>query len=148
MDAPYLYIVKFWVHPDSLKTVMSWLDRGHMAEVVAQPGFLFMRRVGLEQVSDDGWSAYMMIYGLESKAVAALFRRAGWKRSHPSVSELITGDDRHIRARHHGGCIDRTDQRMGVRRPDEYGVQRIGLAEVVRKLPHAGHETKILHACD
>jgi len=31
MDAPYLYIVKFWVHPDSLKTVKSWLDRGHRA---------------------------------------------------------------------------------------------------------------------
>jgi len=36
--------------------------------VVAQPGFLFVRRVKLEQASDDGWSAYMMIYGLESKA--------------------------------------------------------------------------------
>ena len=39
MDAPYLYIVKFWVHPDSRKAVMDWLDKGHMAEVVAQRGF-------------------------------------------------------------------------------------------------------------
>jgi quinol monooxygenase YgiN len=68
MDAPYLYIVKFWVHPDSRKAVMDWLDNGHMAEVVAQPGFRFVRRVSLEQASDDGWSAHMMIYGLESKA--------------------------------------------------------------------------------
>jgi len=68
MDAPYLYLVKFWVHPDSLKAVMDWLDGGHMAEVVAQPGFLFVRRVKLEQISDDGWSAYMMIYGLASQA--------------------------------------------------------------------------------
>jgi hypothetical protein len=48
MDAPYFYIVKFWVHPDGLKPVLDWLDRGHMA--------------------DDGWSAYMMIYGLQSQA--------------------------------------------------------------------------------
>jgi hypothetical protein len=68
IDAPYLYIVKFWVHPDSLKTVMGWLDSRHMAEVVAQPGFLFVRRVKLEQDSADGWSSHMMIYGLESKA--------------------------------------------------------------------------------
>ena len=68
MDAPYFYIVKFWVHPDGLKPVLDWLDRGHMAEVVAQPGFLFVRRVKLEQASDDGWSAYMMIYGLRSQA--------------------------------------------------------------------------------
>jgi hypothetical protein len=40
MDAPYFYIVKFWVHPDGHKSVLDWLDRGHMAEVVAQPGFL------------------------------------------------------------------------------------------------------------
>jgi hypothetical protein len=68
MDAPYFYIVKFWVHPDGHKSVLDWLDRGHMAEVVAQPGFLFVRRVKLEQASDDGWSAYMMIYGLQSQA--------------------------------------------------------------------------------
>lgn len=68
IDAPYLYIVKFWVHPDSLETVMNWLDGCHMGEVVAQPGFLFVRRVKLEQNSPDGWSAHMMIYGLESRA--------------------------------------------------------------------------------
>lgn len=68
MDAPYLYVVKFWVHPDSLKAVMDWLDSRHMAEVVAQPGFLFVRRVRLEQAAADGWSAHMMIYGLESRA--------------------------------------------------------------------------------
>ena len=68
MDAPYLYIVKFWIHPDSRSTVMDWLDSRHMAEVVAHPGFLFVRRVKLEQESTDGWSAHMMIYGLESKA--------------------------------------------------------------------------------
>ena len=68
MDAPYLYVVKFWIHPDGRKVVMDWLDGRHMAEVVAQPGFLFVRRVKLEQDSADGWSAHMMIYGLESKA--------------------------------------------------------------------------------
>ena len=68
MDAPYFYLVKFWVHPDSRKAVFDWLDGRHMAEVVAQPGFLFARRVKLEQASDDGWSAYMMIYGLASQA--------------------------------------------------------------------------------
>ena len=68
MDAPYLYIVKVWIHPDSRTTVMDWLDNRHMAEVVAQPGFLFVWRVKLEQHAADGWSAHMMIYGLESQA--------------------------------------------------------------------------------
>ncbi len=68
MDAPYFYLVKFWVHPDSRKAVLDWLDTGHMADMVALAGFLFVKRVKLEQVSEDGWSAFMMIYGVESKS--------------------------------------------------------------------------------
>ena len=68
MDAPYFYLVKFWVHPESSKAVLDWLDSGHMADMVALPGFLFVRRVKLEQHSEDGWSGFMMIYGVELKA--------------------------------------------------------------------------------
>ena len=38
-----------------------------MAEVTAQPGFRWLRRVRLDQDAEDGWHAYMMIYGLESR---------------------------------------------------------------------------------
>jgi hypothetical protein len=67
MDAPYLYVVKFWVHPDGAATILRWLDDKHMAEVTAQPGFRWSRRVRLDQDADDGWHAYMMIYGLDSR---------------------------------------------------------------------------------
>ena len=67
MDAPYLYVVKFWVHPDGAAAILRWLDDKHMAEVTAQPGFRWSRRVRLDQDAEDGWHAYMMIYGLESR---------------------------------------------------------------------------------
>jgi len=67
MDAPFVYIVRFWVHPDSHGRLMAWLENGHMAEVVAQPGFLWVHRVRLAQDADDGWTAHMMIYGLDSQ---------------------------------------------------------------------------------
>ncbi len=67
MDAPYAYVVKFWVSPEGSDTIMHWLDSKHTAEVVAQPGFLSVRRVRLEEKTADGWQAYMMIYGLESR---------------------------------------------------------------------------------
>ena len=67
MDAPYLYVVKFWVHPDGAAAILRWLDDKHMAEVTAQPGFRWSRRVRLAQDAEDGWHAYMMIYGLESR---------------------------------------------------------------------------------
>lgn len=68
MDAPVMYLVRFWVAPEGHKAVFAWLDGGHNAEVVAQPGFRFVKRVKLEQKGDDGWASYMMIYGLESRA--------------------------------------------------------------------------------
>ena len=39
MDAPFVYVVKFWLHPDGAAAILHWLDSKHMAEVVAQPGF-------------------------------------------------------------------------------------------------------------
>jgi hypothetical protein len=67
MDAPVMYVVRFWVAPEGQQALFAWLDGGHNAEVVAQPGFLFVKRLKLEQKSDDGWDSYMMIYGLESR---------------------------------------------------------------------------------
>jgi hypothetical protein len=67
MDAPFVYVVKFWVHPDGAGAIMHWLDSKHSAEVVAQPGFRWLRRVKLDEKAADNWDAYMMIYGLESR---------------------------------------------------------------------------------
>ena len=67
MDAPVMYVVRFWVDPKGKKDVFAWLDGGHNAEVVGQPGFKFVKRLKLEQKADDGWDSYMMIYGLESR---------------------------------------------------------------------------------
>ena len=68
MDAPVLYIVKFWIHPEGGQRVLDWLDGGHIAEAVELPGFLWSRRCKLEETDDQGWPAYVMIYGLESRA--------------------------------------------------------------------------------
>jgi Domain of unknown function (DUF4286) len=67
MDAPFVYVVKFWVHPDGAPAIIHWLDKKHSAEVVAQPGFRWLRRVKFDEKAADGWEAYMMIYGLESR---------------------------------------------------------------------------------
>ena len=67
MDAAFFYVVKFWIDPKGAATVLQWLDDTHMADVVAQPGFKFVRRLRLDQDAEDGWHAYMMIYGLDSR---------------------------------------------------------------------------------
>ena len=65
MTAPFLYLVKFWVSPQGEEGLLQWLDSKHMAEVTAQPGFQWSQRVRLDQDAEDGWHAYMMIYGLD-----------------------------------------------------------------------------------
>ena len=67
MDAPVMYVVRFWVAPAGQQQVFAWLDGGHCADVVAQPGFLFVKRIKLEQPGDDGWDSYFMLYGLQSR---------------------------------------------------------------------------------
>jgi len=58
----YFLVVKFWIAPEAEAQVLGWLDGGHMAEVASQPGFLWCKRIRLQE------NTYMMIYGIESKA--------------------------------------------------------------------------------
>lgn len=68
MDAPYLYIVQFWIKPEAEARLVAWLRDKHLQEVVDQPGFLSARMIKLEQKTPDGWQGYQNIYELESKA--------------------------------------------------------------------------------
>ncbi len=67
MEEKTVYIVQFWTRPDGGERVIEWLNGTHLADVVSQPGFLWARMFAMEQTSDDGWPAYMMMYGLESR---------------------------------------------------------------------------------
>ena len=58
----FFLVVKFWIAPEAEAQVLGWLDGGHMAEVASQPGFLWCKRIRLQE------NTYMMIYGIESKA--------------------------------------------------------------------------------
>lgn len=67
----FFLVVRFWVAPDAEAEVRRWLEGGHVAEVVSQPGFLWCRRLKLEP--RDGWAGYAMIYGIESSAAYAAY---------------------------------------------------------------------------
>ena len=47
--------------------MFEWLDGSHCAEVASQPGFLFFRRVHLEQQAADGWDSHVVVYGVDSR---------------------------------------------------------------------------------
>ena len=61
-QANYFLIVRFSIDPQAEAQVLGWLDGGHMKEVASQKGFLWCKRV------KTGPHAYMMLYGIESKA--------------------------------------------------------------------------------
>jgi hypothetical protein len=63
MNEPgFFLVVRFTVAPQAEKQVLGWLDGGHVAEVVSQPGFLWCKRI---RVADH---EYAMIYAIASKA--------------------------------------------------------------------------------
>jgi hypothetical protein len=61
-DAQYFLVVRFTIEPQAEAPVKKWLDGGHVAEVLRQPGFLWCKRVKL------GAGGYLMLYGIESRA--------------------------------------------------------------------------------
>lgn len=61
-EANFFLAVRFSIEPQVEAQVMRWLDGGHVAEVLRQPGFLWCKRIKL-----DG-GGYLMLYGIESRA--------------------------------------------------------------------------------
>jgi hypothetical protein len=96
-DAGAVYIVRFWIRPDAVDTVLGWLDGGHIADVLKGPGFLWAHRVRLtnEDAADDGWPAYAMIYGAENlEALLGYFKsdapeRFARERADKGIDEMI-----------------------------------------------------------
>jgi hypothetical protein len=69
MQGPgFFLVVRFWVAPHAERDMLGWLDGGHVAEVLRQPGFLWCRRIRLAEKDPHGWSGYTMIYGIASAA--------------------------------------------------------------------------------
>ena len=66
-EATFYLIVRFWIAPGGMQQVMRWLEGGHIAEVLRQPGFLSLRRLRIAEPDATGWSAHAMIYGIESR---------------------------------------------------------------------------------
>jgi quinol monooxygenase YgiN len=66
-DPGFFLVVRFWVAPQAESALLGWLDGGHVAEVLRQPGFLWCKRIRLEKAA-DGWAGYSQIYAIESKA--------------------------------------------------------------------------------
>lgn len=104
MDAPVMYGSKFWVSPEGHQQVFAWLDGGHCAEVVAQPGFLFTKRLKLEQAGDDGWACYMMLYGLESRQ--ALDDYFANKALHEKFTQQRAPFNHHLRMERFWGNVE------------------------------------------
>jgi hypothetical protein len=103
MDAPFVYLVRFWIDPAGADALLHWLDSKHMADVAAQPGFLSLRRVRLDQDAPDGWHAYLMIYGLESReALMRYFESDGPKR----YAEERKPFEQHLRMDRAWGAVD------------------------------------------
>ena len=67
-DVQFFLVVRFWIAPGGEAQVMRWLQAGHLAEVLRQPGFRWARRLRIAEPDATGWSAHAIIYGIDSRA--------------------------------------------------------------------------------
>ena len=57
-------------------------------EVIREPGFLWARRVRLEQIDEQGWRGYLLLYGLASQDALTAYlaspaRERFWRELEP-----------------------------------------------------------------
>jgi hypothetical protein len=63
MNEPgFFMVVRFKVAAEAESGLLGWLDGGHIAEVLRQPGFLWAKRIRVAE------HEFAMIYGIASKA--------------------------------------------------------------------------------
>ena len=106
MDAPVIYVVRFWVDPEGSDQVFAWLDGGHCAQVVSQPGFRFVQRVRLEQKSEDGWTSFLMLYGLDSReALESYFANTALAEA---FRQQRAPFEKYLRMERAWGCVEST----------------------------------------
>lgn len=65
--APFLYYVQLDVDPKKGQEFLEWLSAKHIQEVVYNPGFMWARRVPLDEPAADGWKRFMVVYGINSR---------------------------------------------------------------------------------
>jgi hypothetical protein len=71
----FFLLVRFWIAPQAEAQVIRWLEGGHVAEVLRQPGFLWCRRIRLAETDANGWGGYSMIYGIGSEQDFEVYNR-------------------------------------------------------------------------
>ena len=74
-DPGFFLMVRFWIAPEAEARALAWLEGGHVAEVLRQPGFLWCRRVRLAERDASRWSGFSMVYGIESQAAFDSYNR-------------------------------------------------------------------------
>ncbi|MEM7123808.1 MAG: DUF4286 family protein [Pseudomonadota bacterium] len=74
--AGLLYMVRSWVDPELGQPYLDWLEAKHMAEVCAEPGFLWARKVELDQTDCSGWKGYLLIYGVAGRAALDAYMKS------------------------------------------------------------------------
>ena len=105
MEAPYYYFVRFAIAPQAEDQLLNWLDAGgHSAEVADQPGFLWAKRIKVEEKTEEGWPQYINIYGLESEAALKTYQadtKLGQK-----FADQRKGFAQHLKADRAWGSLD------------------------------------------
>lgn len=73
-QAEVLFFFNLWVDPAAGPAIEKYAtEDGHIAEVVAQPGFLWGSYLDYGEEDERGWKRIATVYGVESRAALDRF---------------------------------------------------------------------------
>lgn len=65
--APFLYYILLDIDPKKGDPFLRWLSGKHIQDVLRAPGFMWARRVPLDEPAEDGWKKLMIVYGINTR---------------------------------------------------------------------------------
>lgn len=74
--APFLYFALVDIDPKKGEEFYRWLSSVHIKDVIGNPGFLWARRIPLDQTAEDGWKRVIVMYGINTREEYLVYRES------------------------------------------------------------------------
>ncbi len=95
--APFLYYILLDIDPKKGQPFKKWLSSKHIQEVLRMPGFMWARRVPLDEPTEDGWEKLMVVYGINSRQEYLDYMDSDFYRDFMEECEQFEGTFRYQR---------------------------------------------------
>ena len=75
-ELPIIYTVRLDLTDEVRDEFERWAAGKHIQDVLTHPGFMWARRVPLDEPAEDGWKKLMIVYGINSREDYLIYKNS------------------------------------------------------------------------